>query len=196
MNNMPIYPGESYKRRPPDQGGFSVQAFEWLEAVGFALAIVVVVFTFFFRIVSVNGQSMMPTLHDKERVIISSLFYTPHDGDIIIIAGLAQDDPHKLRDPIVKRVVATAGETIRFTEDGRVEIDGVVQYESFDLIINHGNAYEYPLTVPEGKVFVMGDNRNNSTDSRSISVGLVNVTHILGKVELRIYPVNKIGIVH
>ncbi|MCL2486429.1 MAG: signal peptidase I [Oscillospiraceae bacterium] len=179
-----------------EKAGFAAEAFEWLEAIAFALAIVVLLFTFVFRVVSINGSSMVPTLHDKDRVIMTGKFlYTPKDGDVIIIAGLAQEDSAKYSKPLVKRVIATEGQTVDFTADGHVILDGAVLEESFDLINNTGDAFDYPLTVPAGNVFVLGDNRNNSMDSRVKSIGLVTTNHILGKVRLRIFPFGDISVI-
>lgn len=186
---------------PMDRTSFAAEAFEWLEAVAFALAIVVVLFTFFFRVVSINGSSMDPTLHDKDRVIMTGFFYAPKNNDVVIIAGLAEEDSTKYSKPLVKRVIAVEGQTINFTGDGKVMVDGQVLNESFDLIHIHsergvGDAYKYPLTVPKGNVFVLGDNRNNSTDSRYKSVGLVSTVHVLGKVQARIFPFEDISMIH
>ena len=161
--------------------------------ISFAFFTVILVFTFLLRIAVVSGESMLPTLQDKDRLIVSYLFYTPKNGDIVIV-----DCEDSILDKvIVKRVIATAGQTVDIDFDaGTVKVDGAVLEESYinNLTQLDEGAHEYPVTVPEGCVFVMGDNRMNSTDSRSPLVGFVPVDDILGKVVLRIFPFSSIGV--
>lgn len=173
--------------------GFVVEIYEWLEAVAFALAIVVILFTFIFRIVSVSGPSMQPTLHSDDRIVLSSLFYTPQNGDIVVIT---QPNSHN-NEPLIKRVIAVEGQTIDIdAENNSVTVDGVQLNESYILeqeLNNAGNAYDYPITIPKGKVFVMGDNRNDSFDSRDSGLGMVDEKYIMGKAVFRIYPFESVG---
>ncbi len=174
-------------------GGFVVEIYEWLEAIAFALAIVVILFTFVFRVVSVSGESMMPTLMPDDRVILNSLFFAPKNGDIVVIT---QPNSHD-NEPLIKRVIAVEGQTISIdAENDTVTVDGVVLDEDYILeedLQREGDAYEYPLTIPKGKVFVMGDNRNDSFDSRSEGLGLVDEDYIMGEAIFRIYPFEKVG---
>lgn len=173
--------------------GFVVEIYEWLEAIAFALAIVVILFTFIFRIVSVSGPSMQPTLHSDDRIVLSSLFYTPQNGDIVVIT---QPNSHD-NEPLIKRVIAVEGQTIDIdAETNSVTVDGVKLNESYTLeqeLNSSGNAYEYPITIPKGKVFVMGDNRNDSFDSRDAGLGMVDEKYIMGKAVFRIYPFESVG---
>ncbi|MBQ1414026.1 MAG: signal peptidase I, partial [Clostridia bacterium] len=134
-------------------GGLMVELYEWLEAIAFALSIVVILFTFVFRVVSVSGPSMNPTLISGDRVILNSLFFTPSNGDIVVIT---QPNSHD-NEPLIKRVIAVEGQTIALDpENDTVTVDGVVLNENYILeedLKSAGNAYEYPLTVPKGKVF-------------------------------------------
>lgn len=175
------------------KGGDAEEFFDWVETIIFAFFTVILVFTFLLRIAVVSGESMLPTLQDKDRLIVSYLFYTPKNGDIVIV-----DCEDSILDKvIVKRVIATAGQTVDIDFDaGTVEVDGAVLEESYinNLTQLDEGAHEYPVTVPEGCVFVMGDNRMNSTDSRSPLVGFVPVDDILGKVVLRIFPFSSIGV--
>ncbi|MBQ4397050.1 MAG: signal peptidase I [Clostridia bacterium] len=174
-------------------GGLMVELYEWLEAIAFALSIVVILFTFVFRVVSVSGPSMNPTLISGDRVILNSLFFTPSNGDIVVIT---QPNSHD-NEPLIKRVIAVEGQTIALDpENDTVTVDGVVLNENYILeedLKSAGNAYEYPLTVPKGKVFVMGDNRNDSFDSRADGLGMVDEDYIMGRAIFRIYPFERVG---
>ncbi len=168
------------------------ELFEWLETVAFSLVAVVLVFTFIFRIVGVDGKSMQNTLQDGDRLIISHLFYQPKAGDIVVVT-----QPNAVNKPLIKRIIALGGQTVDIdTERGLVYVDGVVINEPYikEPTVRIPNPpMTFPYTVPEGKVFVMGDNRNNSLDSRSTDVGPIDERYILGKAIFRIYPLNRLG---
>lgn len=168
------------------------EVFDWVESVVFALAIVVLIFTFVFRVVRVDGTSMFPTLNHNDRVILSSAFYEPKYGDIVVITQ--ENGFHK---PLIKRVIATEGQTLDIDfEAGKVYIDGTELNEPYIAEPTHDeedSAGLFPMVIPEGKVFCMGDNRNGSTDSRSNMVGLIDEENIMGKVHLRIYPITDFG---
>ena len=174
-------------------GGVMVEIYEWLEAIAFALSIVVILFTFVFRVVSVSGPSMNPTLTSGDRVILNSLFYKPSNGDIVVIT---QPNSHD-NEPLIKRVIAVEGQTIAIdAEKDTVTVDGVVLTENYILeeeLQRAGDAFEYPITIPKGKVFVMGDNRNDSFDSRASGLGLVDEDYIMGRAIFRIYPFESVG---
>lgn len=181
--------------------GFAAEVYEWLESIAFAFAIAVLLFTFVFRIVSVSGSSMDPTLADQDRLIVSCLFYEPEYNDIVIIAGLGNEDGELYNEPLVKRVIATEGQSVQITGD-RVYVDGKEIKDSFGITSNFpsGDPSGYldlssPTVVPEGCVFVLGDNRPISRDSRHKTVGFVPETYILGKVILRMYPFDSFGTV-
>lgn len=173
-------------------GGVMVEVYEWLEAIAFALAIVVILFTFVFRVVSVSGPSMQPTLYTKDRIVLNSIFFTPQNGDIVVIT---QPNSHD-NEPLIKRVIAVEGQTIAIdAENDTVTVDGVVLNEKYILEqdIKRAGEWEYPLTIPKGKVFVMGDNRNDSFDSRDPGLGMVEEKYIMGKAIFRIYPFERVG---
>ena len=157
------------------------------------LAIVVILFTYLLRVVSVSGPSMNPTLASGDRIVLNSLFYTPQNGDIVVIT---QPNSHDT-EPLIKRVIAVEGQTISIdAETDTVTVDGVKLNESYILdqdIQRAGESYEYPLTIPKGKVFVMGDNRNDSFDSRDPGLGMVEEKYIMGKAIFRIYPFERVG---
>lgn len=146
---------------------------------------IAVIFTFFFRTADVSGESMLPTLKDKDVLMITAHETDIKNGDIVIIT-----QPNAFNEPLVKRVIATEGQTIDIDfEQGIVTVDGQELQEDYIAEKTHiSEDFEGPVTVPEGCVFVMGDNRNNSTDSRSNMVGFIDTHYIYGKVLGRILP--------
>ena len=168
----------------PQKKGFNIkkELFEICEMAVFSIVTVVIIFTFLFRIVGVEGASMQPGINGGDRLIISHLFYAPKAGDVVVIQ-------HKeFLVPIIKRIIATEGQTIDVhPETGEVFVDGVLRNEPFIKELTRKiYSVTYPHTVADGCVFVMGDNRNNSRDSRE--VGDIDVDSIIGKVMFRIFP--------
>ncbi len=169
------------KKKP--EGRFSSELFGWGESLMTVLIFFVVVFTFFVRLIGVDGTSMYPTLQDHSIMLVSNLNYTPEKGDIVVLRkeGFYGDQP------IVKRIIATGGDTIDIDPiTGDVIVNGEVLDEPYiaekiNTLEKMGNM-TYPQTVPEGSVFVMGDNRNYSTDSRDARLGMVDERYILGHV--------------
>lgn len=207
-------PAEGMAKPPKDSGDVSFARvrgfFDYVETFCVALSVMIVMFLFFFRYVSVDGDSMLPTLHGldssdhADKLIISDFLYTPETGDIVV---LNTDDGSQ---PLIKRVIAVGGQTVRIDfVNWTVEVDGVRLDETYINYIegvamhvadmnrmygvDENGVCEF--TVGEGKVFVMGDNRNNSRDSRFTSVGEQDVEHILGKVIIRLFPLNEFGTV-
>lgn len=161
----------------------------WIGTIAAVAAILVVLFGFVFPIVTVEGSSMAPTLEQGDRLLISGMFYTPADGDVIVTT-----DNNTLKKQLVKRVIATAGQTVEIQEDGTVLVDGTAIDESYLAEPNAlAGDMTYPVTVGDGEVFVMGDNRAHSLDSRDGAVGLIETSEIRGKVLLRFYPFGSFG---
>lgn len=162
------------------------EVFDFLEMLMKALVIVTLVFTFLLRIVGVQGTSMVSTLQDQDRLILSSMFYQPQKGDIVVVSL-----PDLFTEPIIKRVIATEGDVINITDEGEVMLNGERLDEPYTHDPTNKKSLDYPMTVPQDCVFIMGDNRNNSTDSRNF--GCVNQKNIMGHAVFRIFPVNNIG---
>lgn len=164
---------------------------EFLETIVISVFIVIILFTFIFRIVLVEGASMVPTLKDGDRLVIAHLFYTPKQSDIVVVNSEGLDKT------IIKRVIATENQTVYIDfEKHTITVDGKVLDEPYinDLTTRNDGGFEYPIIVPKNSIFVMGDNRNNSTDSRSPAVGFINEKDVLGRAIFRLMPFNSIGL--
>ena len=176
---------ESVAADKADKAG--MDAFDWLQCIVTALVCGIFIFVFIGRTIGVDGRSMLQTLHHNDRVVMSSLFFTPKYGDIIIFHSSAEDFGGT---PLVKRVIAVAGQTVDIDFDkNEVYVDGKMLDEPYiNEPTRSRSDFKGPVTVPEGYVFVMGDNRNNSSDSRDHRVGMVDTRYILGKVLFLLIP--------
>ena len=168
-----------------DGSDLRMELYDWVQCFVSALVVGILIFIFLFRVITVDGNSMNPTLFNGDKIIISKLFYTPKYGDIIVLRA-----ENFSSDPLVKRVIATEGQTISIDfSQGVVYIDGEPLDEEYTAAPTFSQEdFREPLTVPEGCVFVMGDNRNASTDSRTSSIGMIDSREIFGKVYLIIFP--------
>ena len=183
----------------PKKNGFMKGLVEQVELVVIVFVIIVLLFSFAARVCQVSGDSMRDTLYNGENVVVSDVFYTPQRGDIIVFHQTGES-ANDYNEPIVKRVIGVAGDTVKVEHlrDGmRVTVtdsDGNSTVLDEDYI-----RYEYPTYsdsvtyVEEGTVFVMGDNRSDSSDSRSMRIGLVDTRRILGKVVVRVTPFSRFG---
>jgi signal peptidase I len=183
---------EGGRRALPKRKKFGIFLYEWADALVYSLIFIVLLFTLVLRITSVIGHSMEPTLYENDTLVLSKMFYTPKNGDIVVITKTSFRE-----EPIIKRIIATEGQTVDINfETGEVILDGVVLDEPYinSPTMEQGDI-EFPLTVKKGFVFVMGDNRNRSTDSRFSEVGLVDKRMIMGKVLFRLLPLDRFGTV-
>ena len=191
MDNNELAVEDVQKHKQP----FHAWALDWIETIVMAFVIVTVVFTFAARVVTVDGASMEPNYYDGDRVLVTSLAGEAKAGDVVIIV-------HALEETLIKRVVATEGQVVDFDNElGELIVDGQVVngevYGTRNGITfapeNVGDTMDFPQTVPEGCVFVLGDHRDDSTDSRKLSVGMVDRRNILGRVVFNLYTRSKIG---
>lgn len=162
--------------------------YEWIQSLVGSVLVVVAIFTFGIRMLGVDGHSMLNTLQHGDRLmVVNPIFY--HDykyGDIVILRKTGVFD----NEPIVKRVIATGGQTVDIDfSEGVVYVDGEALEEDYIREPTYtAEGTEFPLTVPEGSIFVMGDNRNGSSDSRDYRLGTVDTRYVIGKAAFLIFP--------
>ena len=176
------------KENAEDKTGFSGSLVMYLHDLCWMLAVVMILFLVFFRIIVVSGPSMKMTLLDGDYLLlINNLFYRePEKGDVVVVSKQEYDNGK----PIVKRVIATEGQIVDMDfANGIVYVDGLPLEEDYiNTPTNLDEGSVFPQIVEENHVFVMGDNRNNSKDSRSLEIGQIDKREILGKVALLMVP--------
>ncbi len=165
--------------------------YTWLQPVLFALAVLILASTFLGRPIRVDGSSMVPTFHDGDMLILQSAFYTPKAGDVVVLTQRSYSST-----PIVKRIIATGGQTVDIDYDtSTVYVDGVAIDEPYlgePMRTPTWTANDH-IEVPEGSLCVLGDNRNNSTDSRSPLIGTVDQRCVLGRAVWVLLPFQDFG---
>ena len=176
------------KENAEEKTGFSGSLVMYLHDLCWMLAVVMILFLVFFRIIVVSGPSMKMTLLDGDYLLlINNLFYRePEKGDVVVVSKEEYDNGK----PIVKRVIATEGQIVDMDfANGIVYVDGLPLEEDYiNTPTNLDEGSVFPQLVEENHVFVMGDNRNNSKDSRSLEIGQIDKREILGKVALLMVP--------
>lgn len=233
-------PEDTEMERKPKKN-FLKEMYEWISSIAIAVVLALIINTFLFSLVQVDGQSMVPTLQHGERLLVRKLLYTPENGDVVIVKT------DVLKKYIVKRVIATPGQTVSYDETLNVMVDEKVLTEDYinEKQMSMGSLYDFPVVAPkegeiadisvivaeamtlpeqvkiteeDGKIlvsgsnfvedgefvfgeelytgngyFVMGDNRNHSSDSRNL--GIVPEDEIIGKAVFRFLPLSAIGVI-
>jgi signal peptidase I len=166
------------------------QILGWLESIVLAVAVVALLITFVARPIMVDGHSMENTLYDRERIIVTPLAKQYSYGDIVVVR-------RKGDTMLVKRVIATEGQTVDFDyANHTIYVDGAALDEEYikeEMVEPIYRTISFPTTVPEGHVFVLGDNRNDSKDSRHPEIGMIDTRNVLGKAVFCIWPFERFG---
>lgn len=169
--------------------------YDVIELFVFCTLAIVIIFTFFARMAVVSGNSMEHTLQNGDYLLVSDLFYEPEQGDIVVAQNISLRGDYSK--PIVKRVIATENQVIDIDfSTWTVTVDGVVVDEPYIYLDKNymiTSDLKYPYTVPEGHIFVMGDNRYHSADSRFNEVGVIDKRCVVGKMLVRAFPLSAIG---
>lgn len=194
MPEESISSGQSGEPNLSSQEALKLDLYFWLQALVMALVGLILIFTFIGRIIGVDGRSMMPTLHNQDMLLLQSISYTPRQGDVVVLSKKSFEDGQ----PIVKRVIAVGGQTVDIDYNtSTVYVDGVALDEPYILEPMEAlpPSYATHIEVPEGSVFVMGDNRNHSTDGRSPNIGVVDNRCVLGRALFILLPLQDAGAV-
>lgn len=165
-----------------------VSTYSMVGSLTVAIVVLALLLTFVFRIIGVKGNSMQPTLHNGDMLLMSTSESVYRRGDVVIIDRYTEN-------PLIKRVIAVGGDTISISESGVVSVNGKPLKESYIQGVTEQNGFCEEVTVPRGYLFVMGDNRmpNASKDSRSSEVGFVSVSDVVGKAEYCVWPPKSFG---
>lgn len=169
-----------------------LELYEWASSLVTAVIVMIFIFSFVARTTQVSGISMVPTLLHQDMLVISRVGMQPDYGDIVVITK-----PNSSEETLIKRVIATEGQEIDIDfSAGAVYVDGMKIDEPYiNMPTQMSLDQTFPVTVPQGHVFVMGDNRNYSLDSRSTGVGMIDTRYILGRVVWRLLPTDRFGTV-
>lgn len=184
---------EEKKIEEEQEGGIARFLYDMLEVLALCAVPIILVLAFVGRFIYVDGPSMLPTLHHKDVMAVQVIGYTPKPGDVVILTQEFRD----VTGPIVKRVIATGGQTVDIDyAAGTVSVDGKAleePYINFEPMQTPWYENTSHITVPEGSVFVMGDNRNHSNDSRDVLLGTVDNRRILGRAVAVLFPFQDFG---
>lgn len=182
-----------------EQGSFRLDLYFWVQALVMALVCLILVFTLLGRVIGVVGSSMEPTLHPGDLLLLQSAGYTPKQGDVVVLRK--PGFPYPETAPVVKRVIAVEGQHVRVDYEAHcVYVDGVALDEPYINEImerpTDSNLIYLDMTVPEGSIYVLGDNRNHSSDSRHQLLGAVDERYVLGRALWVMTPLQNFGAIH
>ncbi|MBS6216549.1 MAG: signal peptidase I [Clostridiales bacterium] len=179
---------------PEEPATLGQSLYSWLQAVAPVIIGIVLVFTFVGRLTPVDGPSMEPTLWHGDMMVVRGMGYTPEQGDVVVLTKPFEN----ITGPIVKRIIAVGGQTVEIDYAANtIYVDGEEIPQDYILEPMEQKSWQTisTITVPEGEVFVMGDNRNVSNDSRNPDLGTVDTRYILGKAELVLFPFRDLGLI-
>ena len=179
---------------PEEPATLGQSLYSWLQAVTPVIIGIVLVFTFVGRLTPVDGPSMEPTLWHGDMMVVRGMGYTPEQGDVVVLTKPFEN----ITGPIVKRIIAVGGQTVEIDYAANtIYVDGEEIPPAYILEPMEQKSWQTisTITVPEGEVFVMGDNRNVSNDSRNPDLGTVDTRYILGKAELVLFPFRDLGLI-
>lgn len=179
---------------PEEPATLGQSLYSWLQAVAPVIIGIVLVFTFVGRLTPVDGPSMEPTLWHGDMMVVRGMGYTPEQGDVVVLTKPFEN----ITGPIVKRIIAVGGQTVEIDYAANtIYVDGEEIPQDYILEPMEQKSWQTisTITVPEGEVFVMGDNRNVSNDSRNPDLGTVDTRYILGKAELVLFPFLDLGLI-
>ncbi len=188
----------------PDEkqsGSVYTEFFDWITFIFSCVLCFIILFTVLARVITVDGESMLPTLQDKNMLLVSDVGYTPQHEDVVIVyaPSLYNKLSNDYGKTIVKRVIGLPGDKIRIDfGKGIVYRNGEALDEPYtNTLTNIQQSFpnNKEVTVPENRIFVLGDNRNDSKDSRSYDIGMIDVRYVIGKSLVRVWPFDKLGLV-
>ena len=205
-----MYGTEKDSQDSSESRSVAATIYDWMDSLVLAIVVVILIFTFVFRVVSVSGPSMMNTFLNGDHVIVSDIGYTPKEGDVVILSRNYDNDAtletNGDNTPIIKRVIALGGQWINIDPTTHAvsvgdEVNGQVVYHTLNEPYVSSTTimgdFTYPRQVPEGDIFVMGDNRAVSEDSRYAAIGkdgFFDTRYVIGHVLVRILPLSRIGV--